>query len=307
MAGIPFAVAVTLYDTDGTTALNNIKVTLRNERTNETINQNTNSSGQCVLDCADLSSGWSNGDTITVYSIYTNYEDYEEYTIVETDGGTTITLTLVAVPASDTLKYFTVQDFFDFFNLESGNDGVPLTNQVVEIGTMVAKDIDETCQSEFSTSTTVTQEYHDVTSVYQADWFLEKTPVLSVTTLQVNTADDGNAESWVTLTEAAYQFELSLDTGRIRLTGTTGDVTTPVYPAAGVKNMRVTYTHGNTSVPRDIKKLAILMTAKDLMAGSVAKALFRGQDSFKTDHYGVYDKQIDTLLARHRKVEMYNT
>jgi len=305
MAGIPFVINGTVYDTSST-ALANVKVTLRNERTNETINQNTNSSGQYVLDCANLTGGWSDGDTITVYVIYTNYEDYEEYVIVESDGGKELDLTLVAVPAADTLKYFTVQDFFDFFNLTSGNEGVPLTNQIVEIGTMIEKEIDETCQSEFSTTTTVTQEYHDAKD-FQKDWFLEKTPVLSVTTLEVNTAEDGNATSWVTLTEASYQFEVNLDTGRIRLTGTVGDATTPVYPEPGTRQMRVTYTYGRTAVPKDIKKLAILMTARDLLQGAVGRAFMRGQDTFTSTQFTVYDSQIERILARHRKVEMINT
>jgi len=200
-----------------------------------------------------------------------------------------------------------VQEFFDFFNLVAGNEGVPTTNQVVTIGTMIEADIDYVCQSEFSTSTTVTLEYHDVVSEYQNEFFLKKTPIISMTTLQVNTAGDGNADSWVTLTEENYQFEIDLVTGRVSLTGTVGDATTPVLPAVGVKNVRATYVYGRSSVPKDIKRLTILMTARDAMHGGVSKALFRGQDDFKTDHYNVLDKEIDKILARYRAVDIINT
>ncbi len=282
MASLPYTISGICYDTNGTTALANVKVTLRNERTNETITQNTNSSGQYVLDCGNLTSQYSVGDTITVFVIYTNYEDYEEHVIVE-GGGATLNLTLVTVPASDSLKYFTVQDFYDYFQLVSGNEGVPLTNQIVEIGTMVEADIDDVCKSEFSTSTTVTQEYHDITSAYQREWFLDKTPVISVTTLQVNTAEDGTAESWTTLTEAAYQFEIDLVTGRVTLTGTQGDATTPVLPAVGVKQTRTTEIF------------------------DPEPEIFKGNDSCKTDNYNVMDAQINTILARYRKIDMLNT
>lgn len=306
MATLPFPIDGTVYDTDGTTALASVKVTIRNERTNETLSDTTDSAGAYTLDCANLASQYANGDTISIFVIYTTYEDYEERVIDVDDGGLTVNLTLTAVPASDSLKYFTVQSFFDYFNLTAGDEGVPLTNQIVSTGTMVEADIDDICQSEFSTSTTITQEYHDVED-FQDDWFLEKTPVLSVTTLQVNTAEDGTADSWVTLTEAAYQFEISLDTGRIRLTGKVDDETTPAYPESGIKQMRVTYTYGKTSVPGDIKQLAILMTAAEFAKAAVGRALFRGQDSFKTDHYNVFDKKIDKILAKYRKIDMFNT
>lgn len=310
MATLPFPINGVVYDTDGTTAMASVKVTLRNERTNETISTTTNASGQYILDCANLASQYADGDVVTVFIIYTNYEDYEEYTIDESVGGKEINLTLVAVPASDSLKYFKVQDFYDFFHLVSGAEDTPLTNEIVSTGTMAETEIDNLTGQSFYTNdssyTTITQEYHDAVSEFQLDWFTEKTPIVSVTTFQVNTASDDSAESWVTLTEAAGQIEVSKDTGRIRCTGTVGDATTPVYPAAGVNQVRITYTYGQAT-PNDIKKLAILMVGRDLMQGSVSRALFRGQDSFKTDHYTVLDKQIDTILARYRKVDMYNT
>jgi len=105
MTSLPFVVAGVVYDTDGSTALANVKVTVRNERTNETISGNTNSSGQYLLDCGNLASGWADGDTLTIFTLYTNYEDYEEHVIVASTGGVNQDLTLVVVPASDTLKY----------------------------------------------------------------------------------------------------------------------------------------------------------------------------------------------------------
>jgi hypothetical protein len=305
---LPYIISGICYDTDGTTPLASIKVTVRNERTNQTGTATTNPSGQYAIDLANLTDGYSASDIITIFVLYSNSEDYEEHVVVSGGAGATVDLTLVDVPASDSLKYFTVQNFYDHFNLLVGAEDTPLTNQVVLIGSQVEKDIDETCQSEFSVATnTVTNEYHEVTSEFQKDWFLEKTPVVSVTTLEINTAADGNADSWETITEAAYQFEVDLDTGRITLTGTIDDETTPAYPAKGTKNLRATYVYGRSAVPRDIRKLAILMTGKDLMQGSVARALFRGQDSFKTDHYMVLDKEIERILARHRKYEMRNT
>jgi len=298
----------TVYDTDGTTELANITVTLRNERTNETINVDTNSSGQYILECNNLASEFADGDVVTIFVVYSNKEDYEEHTIVSSNGGATVNLTLSTVPASDTLKYFTVQDYLTFFGLSAGNEGVPLTNEIVAVGTMVEKEIEELTKSEFSVVTnTVTDEYHDAVSDFQVDWFTKYKPIVSITSFYVNSAEEDETASWTELTEANNQIKVDLETGRIRITGDLDDDSQSNYPEPGVKQVKLTYTYGRSSVPKDIKKLAILMTARDFIKGAVAKALMRGQDSFKTDHYTVLDSQIESLLNRYKHYDIINT
>jgi len=472
MASLPYIVSGTVYDTDGTTALANIKVIIRNERTNETINQTTNGAGQYALDASNFTSQFADGDTLTVFVIYTNYEDYEEHVIEESNGGTTVNLTLTIVPASDSLRYFSVQDYFDFFGLVSGNEGVPLTNQVVLIGVQVEKEIDEECQTRWSstnieltvddcnattswtastdatavtvdtstfktrtgslklgksgtseatfnysktvgtardfrngvvgcfvkfsslsglattgnavsvrfgsdssnyyqknyfksdlltawnflyfklndsditttgnpddsacdyfqivfTTTAVTDvfvtgtilldnifvvhedhfidEYIDTKSEFQFDYFTQHTPISRLVYFLVNTAAEENAETWVELTESGNQLDISEDTGRIKIREIDISDEENVRPRSGARQVRAVCLFGENSVPRDIRKLALLMTARDIMQAVVAKALMRGQDSFKTDHYNVLDKQIERILEGYRRYGMLNT
>ena len=306
----PYVIAGKVYDTDGTTILANIKVTARNERTNKLLTCVTNSAGEYAFDASNFEGSYVNGDIVTVFIIYSNSEDYEEHTIDVSAGGiSTLDLTLVVVPASGALRYVTVQEFYDYFHLTVGGEGTPLTNEIVAVGILVEDEIDRMCNQKFDTDDgdyyTVTDEYHDAVSKYQADWFLEKTPLISITTFKVNSAEENDTASWTTLTEVANQIKVDKRTGRIRITGDVDDDSTSNYPEPGVKQIKVTYTYGQ-STPRDIKKLTILMMAKDLMQGTVARALFRGQDSFKTDHYNVFDTQIKSILSRYRTVDMFN-
>ena len=140
-----------MYDTDGTTAKASLKVTIRNERTNESISMDTNSSGQYALDCGNFTSGYANGDIITIFTLYSNYEDYESHTIIA-GGGHTQNLTLELVPASENLRYFTVQDFYDYFSFNVGDEGIPSTNDVVKIGLGCEAEIDTKCNTVWSNS-----------------------------------------------------------------------------------------------------------------------------------------------------------
>ena len=479
MASFPYIIQGIVYDTDGTTTLSNVRVTARNERTSQTISQNTNASGEYQLDLANLSNGYSNGDIITIYVIFTNLEDFIEHIVVESEGGATSqNLTLVEVPASDQLRYFTVQDYYDFFHLTAGAEDTPLTNEVVKVGVMVEEEIDRECSTRFSdgqmeievddcdattgwsgstdavaiavttddadyktrtgaldlgksgttqafftyekttmpsrdfrnrylvcfvnltsttglrtvdngacvtirygsssanyyerawylpdliagwnvlyfkigdrevtttgtitdsnmtyfrirfdtvaATTTVTagtytmdniflthqdhfiDEYMDTRSNWQWDYFTQKAPVDRLLYFIVNRADEGNAPSWDELTE--YDNELVVDkgTGRIRLVdlSATQVTFTNILPTPGAQQARAVYLYGQTVVPKDIKKLAILLTAKDLMQGTVAKSLMKGIDSFKSDHYVVLDRQIENILMRYRRLDIINT
>ena len=468
---LPYIINGILYDTNGSTPIANIKVTLRNEKTNQITSTNTNSLGQYILDAANLTNGYSNGDILSIFVIYTNYEDYEEHTIVESDGGATINLTLVAVPASDELRYFTVQDFFDFFHLTAGASDTPATKEVVKIGVMVESGIDQDCQSRFAgsnveievddcdattswsgstdataiavnttagkfktrtgaldlgksgvtqaffqyiktitkqrdfsdrvlgcffyasslsglattgtalrvkygndssnyyykdyykadliadwnflyfkkddsdvftvgtltdsqcdyfeiyfTMTAITDvvtsgvfildniflvhedhfndEYMDTVSQYRYDYFVSKTPLKRLLYFVVNTADEDQAESWVELTEEDDEVDIHKETGRLRIRDIDIEDEENIRPREGAEQVRAVYLFGTTRIPKEIKKVAILMTARDLMQGAVGRALMRGQDSFKTDHYTALDSQIETILDGYRHYDI---
>lgn len=475
MAAFPYILYGIVYDTDSTTALASIKITARNERTNEAISNDTNSSGEYSLDAANFTSGYSDDDIVTLYVIYTNKEGYEEHTIVAGQGGANIDLTLVEVPASDQLRYFTVQDFFDFHHFTIGGENVPLTNEVVAVGVGVEEEIDNMCSTRFSdgaieisvndcdattgwtTSTdavaiavtttiadyrtrtgaldlgksgatqayfyyrnsalgakdfrnryvacwvymaslstlaatgeavtlrygsdtsnyyskpfykgdlvagwnllyfkldddevvktsnpvdsactyfevyftntaatdTVTagtfildnvflihedhfiQEYFDTKNNRQWDYYLTKQPVDRLIQFWINRAQENQAPSWDELRSSDNEIKLDKQTGRVRLVDTTTSLEEGrrVFPLPGVRQVRATYIFGARKVPKDIRKLAILMTTRDFMHSAVSKALMRGQDSFTSEHFTVLDNQINRILSRYRAWDMFN-
>ena len=478
MAAFPYIVQGTLFNTDGVTAIANVRVYLRNERTNETINQNTIAGGLFALDCANFPSAYAESDIVTLFVIYQNLEDSEEHTIVQDQGGVTINLTLVLVPASDTLRYFTVQDFFDFHHLTPGAADVPLTKEVVMIGTQAEEEIDRICSTRFSdgnievevnncnattgwsgstdataiavTTTTadyrtptgaldlgksgVTEaffhyqnstltardfrnryvafwvslnatttlradnngsaitvhygsstanyyakswyedeliagwnllffrisddfvtttgspdpsactyfrirfdntaitdvvttgnfiidniflahedhfidEYMDTRDDWQLDYYVRKTPINRLVRFMVDRADEGNAPAWDELVEGDDEIVVEKSVGRIRLVDLSSVLVTftRILPQQGAQKARATYIYGRTNVPKDVWKLAILMTARDLMYSTVSKAIMRGQDSFKTEHYTALDRQIDSILSHYRRLDILNS
>src|SRR3990167_8375736 len=150
MPNLPYILTGKVYDTDGATILSNIKVTARNERSNVSLSTNTDSTGDYVLDLANFTGGYNVSYIVTVFVVYSNFEDNEEHTVTQADGGATINLTLVIIPASDQLRYFTVQEYFDFFHLTAGASQSPATKEVVLVGLGVEDELDRVCSTRFS-------------------------------------------------------------------------------------------------------------------------------------------------------------
>lgn len=72
MPETPFAVSGIVYDVDGSTALEGVKVGAYNQTNAEWLpssaQSTTNSNGEYTIDLANFNSGWSSGDIIYVYA-----------------------------------------------------------------------------------------------------------------------------------------------------------------------------------------------------------------------------------------------
>ncbi len=207
MPGSPHIFGVTVYDTDGTTVMPDVRVTIRNETSNETAEGNTDATGRIVFNLANssvLTNGWTPGDRIAYFVLYQGYEASESI-IVQDTGGTQVTLDLAAATVAPSLRYFTVQDFLDYFDVSSYDEdnanGIK-SQTIVKVGQMAEKRIDNLTYRRWDNNDgdyySNEDEYHTVKS-YQRVFWLRNTPVFSISRFEVNVAPTSQAEEWKNL------------------------------------------------------------------------------------------------------------
>jgi len=201
MVGSPYALGITVYDTDGSTPVANVSVTVRNDNTNKSLTGNTDSNGQVGFNLANLTLGWTSGDIISYFTLYAGYQ--AEGSFVVTDiGGSTQTLTLVALPTAATLRYFTPQEFLDTFNLPTydadPNNGLKPT-VIVKVGESIEAHMDRLLKQKFDDNSgdyhVYSEEYYTA-KVEQKVWYLKNIPVQSIQKFEINTDDAEDGESW---------------------------------------------------------------------------------------------------------------
>ena len=145
MPGNPHVFGVRIYDTDGTTLFSSsVRVTIRNESTNEKIEKNTNAQSEAVFNLSNFTSGWTGGDRISYFVLYQGFQATASK-IVQNTGGTQVRLNLVALSVTPSLRYFTVQEFLDYFNIsffDEDNDNGLKPEVIVKVGQMVEARID---------------------------------------------------------------------------------------------------------------------------------------------------------------------
>jgi len=260
-----WTVSVTLSEV----AQANASVTITNQTNNETQSADTDSAGQVIFNLANFTSGWTSGDVIETYAIYGAYEATDTR---QATGNASVSLALVARTATASTRYFTTTEFLDSMQMSDNATDTEngLNVETIKlIGEAQESYIDRILGQKFDTTYTITNEYHNasgytrswggsavVSSSSQHVYFTKWTPIISLTTFQVNTASPNQEEDWVTLTAADNEITIKESIGRIQITDTSD------YPAAGKDQVRITYTYGYSSVPKDIKRLAILLTAK---------------------------------------------
>lgn len=98
----PYAISGTISDTDGSTALQSVLVNIYNLNTDEFLGITlTNASGQYVLDLANFSTDYTNGDRIEVFS-YIDKKFYVHRTTVDTAlGNETVDMTMIQISYTD--------------------------------------------------------------------------------------------------------------------------------------------------------------------------------------------------------------
>ncbi|MHA1827951.1 MAG: hypothetical protein ACTSX6_04805 [Candidatus Heimdallarchaeaceae archaeon] len=307
----PYNVTVRIQYPAGT-ALADIKVTVRQNATNESYSKNTNSDGDAIFNLGsttEFPSGWTIGDSFTIIVLYQGYEAYYSHAIATGEGGYAKTIVLSAVPSAPSLKLFRPQEFLDTLNLKIYEDdavnGVKL-QQLTLVGESVETELEEDCNTKFDNNlgNYYTQtDYFDDISDYRV-FSPTKRPIVSITSLHYNTSREGSADSWSTdsLVENT-DFTLNPDTNSIRISRTTNEA-----PEDDRKRgWRLIYTYGRLSVPADIKLLAIYETAVRLGLSAVVKSKIGGHDNDSEDFNAWFNRYRNRIIQRYRNQSFENT
>jgi len=302
----PFAVVVHVKSSDGTNNTDKLKVSLRNNSTNEVVSLNALVNGEVVFNLGNLAEGWRDGDIISVFLVYSNFEAQNNFTANTNTGGTSFDLTLTTIPSSDELRYFGPQMFLDHFNMtlleDDSERGVDI-KRIIRIGVGVEGQIDEDTQGVWDNNGgdfyTATNETHDLRDRYHDTVFLEKKPISSLTTVQVNIGGDGVAENWQTLTETTDYELVDSETGMVKIHRNT-------YAASpGVSQVRITYKYG-IATPNDIQRLAILMTGRAFVNSYIVKAIDKENTEFSVPNLAFLNDEIEGLVNNRRNIQGRN-
>ena len=295
---LPYSIWGLVYNTDSSLIGTGVLVKARNNTTGEIVSDNTNSSSEYALDLGNLTSGYELTDSITIY-VYAQ-SAYVEYTFLVSSNLHHFDLTLVTLTDSTLIKgYTTVQRVYE--ELDDAGSSEVSARRVINALLEAEREIDERSGMSFS-STTTTQEIYDwnqyTTNMSperlnyvggdntRSDYWnvavrdrlwLRNRPIVSITTLQRNTAGESSTDSWATLTEN---------------TGTSGDyVLTPVSKSAGYvdfvgnrprngkRAVRITYLHGYSTTPKNISRLATLLAVKSIVLTKISRSFFDSPSS----------------------------
>ncbi len=313
------------------TNLANVNATCRIESTNDSKEKTSSSVGEIVWNLGDLNNfpkRFSIGDQVTVTSIYQGFEqtfsfaipgigqsvtvtDYSGITVgTATGGGLSGNLVLVAKAVAPSLRYFVIQDILDYYNLklysEDQENGIK-PQQIVSIGTDVEREIDELTGQKWDNNKGAyysQTEYID-TNEDEPFFFLSNTPVSSITNLYTTDAlekDSPNSPDyptqWDSLTEDTEYILEDVNTGRIVI------VNSANQPGTRKRGAYAIYKSGQTT-PTDIKRLAILMTARTLMHTAIGKATMEGREFEVT--IDRMQKEIDKIIVARTKPQILNT
>ena len=157
------------------------------------------------------------------------------------------------------------------------------------------KELDERTGRNFSKNTGEI-EYVDVDGG-QDVFFLRNYPVITFSSVEVNTAEITDAPSWSTITEGLGNDYLGnsedREIGRIRFIDN--------KPGAGPDRIKVTYDWGYEAVPVLAEELALLLAERKMYNSAIYKAIFKGHDNYTPVRLEEIELRIQELIAIFRK------
>lgn len=153
-------------------------------------------------------------------------------------------------------------------------------------------------------------EYHDYDG--SGAMKLNNYPVQTIDLIQWERNGQGSdTADWVTLAgpgkTGSSVFELYKDVGAVRFHPNS----TGYFPSKGVQNVRVAYTYGHTSVPREIKELVVKLASQRYISSvanntgttgggaiSVGAISISDPNTYVHNHLRRIDEDIDRLMSK---------
>jgi len=151
-------------------------------------------------------------------------------------------------------------------------------------------------------ATTSTIEYIDVEDRAQDEYFLAHWPVITISSMQVNTSSSvADVPGWSSSTQGLGNDFISnaedLKAGRFRWIDN-------FPPAKGKDRLKVTYTHGYSSTPEMVKELATLLAQRQMIHSTMYQTIFKGRDDSSPINLDVVDKRIEELVRKLKSMDI---
>ncbi len=306
---IPFLIYGTISESSVGVATATVKA--RNETTNELLSETTDSAGRYIFDAANFTSGYLNGDKVTIYTLYTNFDGSETTTIDVAGGLSNVNIALSAVADSDLINYTTVQKVYDELDGKTASDisAARIINNIQQMEGIIDSKTNTSFKSNTATDETHTIHRWNITASpdsldsfgtgtpLRADrglnWYANRVktnnaPIIAISSLSTNGASGSIADDWTELTEqtgsaGAFYVE-DRDAGVI-------DFLTS-YPRIGKRSWKVTYTWGHDPDSTDrniiarlktVERLCTLMAAKTIITSKSTGAMFDSTQDIRID------------------------
>jgi len=244
----PYIISGTAYEEDGTSVISDLTVKFRNRTTNETTTTTTTSNGQYLYDLANLASGYTIGDIISINAV-----DGDKYC-----GYAHVTTTSYAYDLNIVLdkEFLSTTNYCSILNIRNQSRITESELSDTALGNMieqVTETIDLLTGRTWKGVQTVTDEYLDGDDT-DVLW-MPHIDLQSLTSLAIDNDRDG------TYTDVTTSYVNVYNEGKLVIWSSDAEVK---RFTAGPKTVKVSYTYGHSSVPADVRQLCILMVLNQI-------------------------------------------
>ncbi len=302
---MPYQVYGTVTLSDGSHP-SGVKVVVRNDRTIQNITTTTDGSGKYLVDIANLTSGYSIGDSITVIVRDGLEEGSDSFTILSTESTQEVDITTSEILDSSDVAYCTITEVYNELDGKTSSD--ISANRIRDYILRAESEIDARTGTSYK-SNTVTNEIYDINgeNIYlsanrsslglaRADGRLmagarlklSNRPVIAISSMYKNSAGDIGVDSWEALTQhtgtVAGDYTLYKNKGIIEFLQNA--------PNIQRRALKVTYTWGldRTSTDSKVKRkielvrqLAILIAVRQCLSTKFSGSQFDNVNDISVD------------------------